>query len=53
MYDSWASCCYCEEIDECIEDSLPYNSDFEIISEEKILNYGHYKDFVNYDFVIL
>lgn len=50
MYDSWASCGYCEEIDEWIEDSWPYDSDFEIISKEKFLSYGYYKDLVNYDF---
>ena len=50
IYDSWASCGYCEEIDKRIEDSWPYDSDFEIISNEKFLSYGYYKDLVNYDF---
>lgn len=36
--------------DEWIEDSWPYDSDFEIISKEKFLSYGYYKDLVNYDF---
>ena len=38
------------EIDEWIEDNCPYDSDFEIISKEKFLSYGYYKDLVNYDF---
>lgn len=38
------------EIDEWIEDNCHYDSDFEIISKEKFLSYGYYKDLVNYDF---
>ena len=53
MYDSWASCSYCEKIDEWIEDSWLYDSGFEIILKEKFLSYGHYKDLVNYNFVIM
>lgn len=50
MYDSCVSCGYCKEIDEWIEDSWPYDSEFKIIPKEKFLSYGHYKDLVNYDF---
>ena len=50
MYDSWASCSYCEEADEWIEDKWPYDYYFKIISEEEFLSYEYYEDLVNYDF---
>lgn len=50
MYDSWASCSYCEESDEWIEDKWPYDYYFKIISEEEFMSYVYYEDLVNYDF---
>ena len=50
MYDSWASCGYCEETNEFIEDKWPYDYEFKIISKEKFLSYVYYNDLVNYDF---
>lgn len=43
VYDSWASCGYYEEIDEWIEDSCPYDSDFVIILKENFLVMGTIK----------
>ena len=50
MYDSWASCSYCEESDEWIEDKWPYDYYFKIIPEEEFMSYVYYEDLVNYDF---
>ena len=50
MYDSWASCGYCEETDDWVEDKWPYDYWFKIISKEKFLSYSCYEDLVNYDF---
>lgn len=50
MYDSWASCSYCEETDDWVEDKWPYDYWFKIIPKEKFLSYSYYEDLVNYDF---